>query len=78
MLLLLFIQFTAMWCSENGVKKGVRYHPNKFTERLLGSTNMYIKKADSNWVEILINSIKQNLICNMSTWGFYGKTQRKF
>lgn len=59
MLSLLFIQFTAMWHSENGVKEGVRYHPNRLTQRLLGSTNMYIKKADSSWVEILINSIKQ-------------------
>lgn len=76
MLLFFFMQFIVMWVSENGLKDCKRIHANEVTWRLLRSTNVYTK-VRSNWITLLINSLKQHLICNMSTWGIYRTTWRK-
>ena len=71
---LLLVQFRVASRPENSLKECIRNHPNKFTWRLLRSINMYLRKVKPNWVIMLVSSMKQNLICSMSTYGISRKT----
>lgn len=43
-----------MWHLENDLKEYIRTHPSKFTLRLLGSKDKYIKEVKSTGVIVLI------------------------